>query len=78
MGLNLQDERGYEYKLVNPVMSGTAYAERMFTKLSWEPNVRIFSTFILSFIKICNKKYGNNHGKDVNCERKAVANVIIL
>ena len=46
VGLNLLDERGYEYKLVKPVMSGTAFAERMFTKLSWEPNFRIFSTLI--------------------------------
>ena len=71
MGSNLLDEREYDYRLVNPVMSETGYAKRMFTKLSWEVNFIIFSTFILSFIKICKKKYGNNHGKDVNAEKEA-------
>ena len=68
MGQNLLDESGYEYKLVNPVMSKPAYAKMMFTKLLWEPNFRMFSTFVLSFIKIYNIKYGNIHGKNINSE----------
>ena len=67
VGPNLLDEREHDYRLVKPVMSKKAYAERMFMKISWEANFRIFSTFVMSFITICNKKYG----KDANAEKKA-------
>ena len=48
-------------------MSKKAYAERMFMKISWETNFRLFSTFISSFITICNKKYE----KDADAEKEA-------
>ena len=66
-GPNLLNESNHNYRLVKPVMSKEGYAERMFMKISWETNFRLFSTLIQSFIAICNKKYG----KDANAEKEA-------
>ena len=51
VGPNLLDEKEHEYRLVNPVMSETGYAKRMFMNLSWVSDFRLFSTFILSSFK---------------------------
>ena len=41
-GPNLLNENE-NYRLVNPVMSKEGYSERMFMKISWETNFRLFS-----------------------------------
>ena len=67
-GPNLLNENdGYCYRLVNPVMSKEEYLERMFIKKSWEINFRLFTMLIQRFLTICNKKYG----KEVNAEKEA-------
>ena len=64
---NLLNESDHDYRLVKSVMSKEGYAERMFMKISWETNFRLFSTLIQIFIAICNKMYG----KDSNAEKEA-------
>ena len=60
-GPNLLNENGgYCYRLVNPVMSKEEYLEKMFIKISWE--------FQTVYLTICNKKYG----KEVNTEKKGL------
>ena len=48
----------------------------MFTKLMWEPNFRIFSTFVLSVSKICKTKYGSS-GNKFDSEKEAWRSVLL-
>ena len=67
-GPNLLNENdGYCYRLINTVMSKEEYLEKMFVKISWEINFKLFTTLIQGFLTICYKKYG----KEVNAEKEA-------
>ena len=57
MGQNLLKNDGYKYQLIEPIMSKDEYGKRMFTKLMWEPDFRVFATFVLGVRKFCKTKY---------------------